>query len=88
MANEEFALQVVRQDTDTPGSDWQPSFQEPNATQNQPSSPAAMPDSPAANEAHTETSVTQLSAVLIIILGGMAITFALGAIIVFVAAHG
>ena len=88
MANEEFALQVVREDTDTPRSDWQPSFQELNATLNQPTSPAFTPDSPAASEAQTETSVTQLSAVLIIILGGMAITFAVGAIIVFVAAHG
>ena len=88
MANEEFALQVVREDTDTPGSDWRPRFLEPKATSNQPASPAVMPDSLVSSDAQTETSVTQLSAVLIIILGGLAITFALGAIIVFLVSHG
>ena len=88
MANEESTLQVAHQVTDIPGSDWQPNFQEPNATSNEATSRAVISDSPAANEAQPETSVTQLSAVLIIILGGMAITFALGAIIVFLVAHG
>jgi hypothetical protein len=41
-----------------------------------------------ANDAEPETSVVQLSAVLIIILGGMATTFAVAAIIVFLATHG
>jgi hypothetical protein len=88
MANEESALQVARQAADIPGSDWQPNFREANAISNQATSRVVIPDSPTANEAEPETSVTQLSAVLLIILGGMAITFALGAIIVFLAAHG
>lgn len=85
MANEEFALQVARQETDIPGSDGRPNFQEPNATSNQATSRAVVPDSPIAGEAQPETTITQLSAVLIIILGGMATTFALGAIILLLA---
>ena len=88
MANEESALQIAHQVTDIPGSGWQPNFQETSAISNQATSRVVLPDSPTANEAEPETSVTELSAVLIIILGGMAITFALGAIIVFLVAHG
>jgi hypothetical protein len=88
MAAEESAVQVARRDADIPGIDWRPSFQEPKATSDQPTSRAVSPDSPMASEAEPETSVVQLSAVLLIILGGMATTFVLGAIIVVLVAGG
>jgi len=78
MITEESAMQV----------DWRSNFQEPNALTVQPTSGAVSPDLPTANDAEPETSVLQLSEVLIIILGGMATTFAVAAIIVFLATHG
>ena len=78
MTTEESALQV----------DWRSNFQEPDSLTDLPTRAAFPPDSPIVSDAQPETSVMQLSAVLIIILGGMATTFAVGAIIVFLAAHG
>ena len=84
MTNEDLAPQLVRESADTPGTDWQHNLQEPNATANR----EVTSDSPTTSESPTETSVLQLSAVLIITLGGMAITFALGAIILLLATRG
>ena len=78
MTAEESAIQV----------DWRYDFQEPNPLTDLPARGAFSPDSPIVSDVQPETSVMQLSAVLIVILGGMATTFAIGAIIVFLAAHG
>lgn len=78
MTTEESAIQA----------DWRSNFQEPNPLTVQPTSGTVSPELPMANDAEPETSVVQLSAVLIIILGGMATTFAVAAIIVFLATHG
>ena len=78
MITEESALQV----------DWRSTFQETTALTDQPTSRALSPDSSTASTIEPETSVMGLSAVLIIILGGMATTFAAAIIIVFLATHG
>jgi len=78
MTTEESAIQV----------DWRSNFQEPDALTDEPPRTAFPPDSPTVSEVQPETSVMQLSAVLIIILGGMSTTFAAAAIIVFLATHG
>jgi uncharacterized membrane protein YphA (DoxX/SURF4 family) len=78
MTTEESAIQI----------DWRSSFQESNALTDQKTSSAASPASATADDVQPETSVMQLSAVLIVILGGMATTFALAAIIVFLVARG
>jgi hypothetical protein len=78
MTTEESALQV----------DWRSDFQEPNAHASQPASAAVSPDLHTVTDVQPETSVVELSAVLIIILGGMATTFALGAIMVFLGSPG
>jgi hypothetical protein len=72
MTAEESAIQV----------DWRSNGQEPNALTDQPARGASSPESPTASDVQPETSVMQLSAVLIIILAGMAATFAGAAIIV------
>jgi hypothetical protein len=78
MTTEESAIQV----------DWRSDFQEPNALTDQPTRGALSPDSSTGSDVQPETSVMQLSAVLIIILGGIATTFAAAATIVFLATHG
>ena len=78
MITEESAMQV----------DWRSNFQESNALTVQPTSGVVSPGLPTANDAEPETSVVQLSAVLIIILVGTATTFAAAAITVFLAMHG
>jgi hypothetical protein len=78
MTTEESAIQV----------DWRSNFQEPDALTDEPPRGDFPPDSPAVSDVQPETSVMQLSAVLIIILGGMSTTFAAAAIIVFLATHG
>jgi hypothetical protein len=79
MTSEESAIQV----------DWRPGIQERNALTDQPTPGTASPDPPAvATDAGPETSVMQLSAVLIVILAGMATTFAIAAIIVTLATRG
>ena len=88
MTTEDSALHVARQEADISGIDWRSNVREPDATQGERTTTAVPPDSPMASEAQPETSITQLSAVLIIILAGMASTFALGAILVLLAARG
>ena len=78
MTAEECAIQV----------DWRSDLQEPNPLTDLLAREAFSSDSPIVSDVQPETSVMQLSAVLIVILGGMATTFAIGAIIVFLAAHG
>jgi hypothetical protein len=77
MTTEESAIQV----------DWRSNFQEPNALRDQPAPGVFSPDSPTASDVKPETSVMRLSGVLIV-LGGMATTFAAAAIIVFLVSHG
>jgi hypothetical protein len=78
MTTEEAAIQV----------DWRSNGEDPNALTDQPTRGAFSPASPTASDVQTETSVMQLSAVLIIILGGMVATFVAAAIMVFLATHG
>jgi hypothetical protein len=78
MTSEESAVQV----------DWRSNIQEPNAITEQPTLGTVSPDAPMASDAQPETSMMQLSAVLIIILAGMATTFAVAAIIVTLVARG
>ena len=78
MTVEESAIQV----------DWRSNGQEPNALRDQPTRGAFSSYSPTASEVQPETSVMQLSAVLIIILAGMSTTFVAAAIIVSAATHG
>jgi hypothetical protein len=75
MTTEESAMQI----------DWRSSFEEPHALADRPTSSNVSPDSRSAGEVQPEASVMQLSAVLVIILGGMATTFALAAIIILAA---
>jgi len=75
MTTEESAIQV----------DWRSNAQEPNAIADTPTSGAVSPDSPTASDAQPERSVMQLSAVLLIILGGLGTAFVFGAIAVFLA---
>jgi hypothetical protein len=67
--------------------DWRSNRQEPNAFTDQPKRGTISPDSPTANDVQPETSVMQLSAVLIVILGGMLTTFVVAAIILSLLAH-
>jgi hypothetical protein len=78
MTSEESAIQV----------DWRSNIQEANARTDRPTIAAASPDAPMASDAQPETSVMQLSAVLMIILVGMATTFAIAAIVATLAARG
>lgn len=79
MTSEESAIQV----------DWRSNTQERNALVDQPAIASDSPEAaPMASDAQPDTSVVQLSAVLIIILAGMATTFAVAAIIVTLVARG
>ena len=78
MTTEESAIQV----------DWRSDFQELNVLTDQPTHQTYSADSLTASDVEPETSVMQLSAVLIIILVGTATTFAAAAITVFLAMHG
>jgi hypothetical protein len=78
MTAEESARQV----------DWRSSAQATDAFPDQPTREVLLPDAPAVSADQPEHSMMQLSAVLMIILGGMASTFAIAAIIVLVAARG
>ena len=75
MTTEECAIQV----------DWRSNVHEPNALTDQPTSGAVSPDSPTASDAQQEGPVIQLSAVLLIILGGLGTAFVFGAIAIFLA---
>jgi hypothetical protein len=68
--------------------DWRSNSQEPNVFTDRPKRRTTSPDSPTADAGRPETSVMQLSAVLIIILGGMSSIFVIAAIILSSAAHG